>query len=233
LHVGSAEAIVAGIALGGSMGLPGKANAWLLGSAPQAGIGNTVFVVGHLSPVGYFDEGRWALSIGGILLAFLALPFITRTSIGEYSNGSHKPSLARRSLFWVFLIAKITILPATVYYASVDFGCSLLQPSSQFSAYIQSGSAFALCILGLSWAFRDQQRRCPVCLRRMAHPVEVGQPMRTFLAWNGTELICERGHTLLHIPAIPISWFGTQRWVCLDASWQFLFARRKGASSLS
>src|SRR2546429_1144819 len=100
------------------MGLPGKANAWLLGSAPQAGIGNTVFVVGHLSPVGYFDEGRWALSIGGILLAFLALPFITRTSIGEYSNGSHKPSLARRSLFWVFLIAKITILPATVYYAS-------------------------------------------------------------------------------------------------------------------
>src|SRR2546429_7716730 len=54
---------------------------------------------------------------------------------------------------------------------------------------IQSGSAFALCILGLSWAFRDQQRRCPVCLRRMAHPVEVGQPMRTFLAWNGTELI--------------------------------------------
>src|SRR5256884_396260 len=120
-----------------------------------------------------------------------------------------------------------------VYYASVDFGCSLLQPSSQFSAYIQSGSAFALCILGLSWAFRDQQRRCPVCLRRMAHPVEVGQPMRTFLAWNGTELICERGHTLLHIPAIPISWFGTQRWVCLDASWQFLLARRKGASSLS
>src|SRR2546429_5391268 len=31
---------------------------------------------------------------------------------------------------------------------------------------LQSGSAFALCILGLSWAFRDQKRRCPVCLRR-------------------------------------------------------------------
>jgi hypothetical protein len=50
----------------------------------------------------------------------------------------------------------------------------------------------------------------------MAHPVQVGQPSRTFLAWNGTELVCERGHILLHIPEIPTSWFGAQRWVCLD-----------------
>jgi hypothetical protein len=45
----------------------------------------------------------------------------------------------------------------------------------------------------------------------MAHPVEVGHPSQTFLAWNGTELVCERGHTLLHIPEIPTSWFDTQR----------------------
>ena len=63
---------------------------------------------------------------------------------------------------------------------------------------------------------------------RMAHPVRVGQPSRTFLEWNGTELICERGHVLLHVPEIPTSWFGAQRWVCLDGSWRFLFARPTG-----
>jgi hypothetical protein len=62
----------------------------------------------------------------------------------------------------------------------------------------------------------------------MAHPVQVGQPSRTFLDWNGTELVCEGGHTLLHIPEIPTSWFRAQRWVCLDGSWQSLFARPSG-----
>jgi hypothetical protein len=62
----------------------------------------------------------------------------------------------------------------------------------------------------------------------MVHPVQVGQPSRTFLDWSGTEMVCERGHTLLHIPEMPTSWFRAQRWVCLDGSWQFLFARPSG-----
>jgi hypothetical protein len=53
------------------MGLPGKANAWLLGSNAQAVTGNAEFVVGHLSSAGYFEDGRWALSVGAILLAFV------------------------------------------------------------------------------------------------------------------------------------------------------------------
>jgi hypothetical protein len=228
LHVGSVNAIVAGVAFGGSTVLPGGAKAWLLDSDSQVGNGKSEFVVGHLSSGGYFDDGRWGLSVGGILLAFLVLPFVRRLSIGEYGSGSHKPSLARRGRFWTFLFAKITILLAIVYYTSLDLGCLLVQPFSRSSDYIQAASAVALCLLGLGWAFRDQQRRCPICLRRMAHPVEVGQPSQTFLGWNGTELVCERGHTLLHIPETRTSWFSSQRWVCLDGSWQFLFARPNG-----
>lgn len=231
LHVGSIDAIVVGVAFGSSMGLPGKANAWLLGSNAQAVTGNAEFVVGHLSSAGYFEDGRWALSVGAILLAFVMWLFTSRPSIGEYSSGSHKPSLARRGQFWAFLIGKISVLMAIAYYASVDLDCSFVQPFSKFSGYAQFASSFTLCFLGLLWAFRDQQRRCPICLRRMAHPVNVGQPSRTFLAWNGTELVCERGHTLLHIPETPTSWFGAQRWVCLDGSWQFLFAQETGTLS--
>jgi hypothetical protein len=86
-----------------------------MASDSQVGNGKSEFVVGHLSPVGYFDDGRWGLSVGGILLAFLGLPFVSRLSIGEYGSGSRKPSLARRSRFWAFLFAKITILPAIVF----------------------------------------------------------------------------------------------------------------------
>lgn len=233
LRVGSVQAIIAGVASGGSSNLPGEANAWLLDSDPQIGSDNAEFVVGHLTSVGYFQVGpRWALSLIGMILAALVIPLITHSSIGEYSKGAQKPSLIRRSQFWAFLIIKIAFLLAIVYFASVDLSCSLVQPSSQFSGLIQGTSAFILCLSGLSWAFRDQQRRCPVCLRRMSNPVEVGQPSRTFLAWNGTELICERGHVLLHIPGIPTSWFSAQRWVCLDGSWQVLFVRPSGTRSL-
>ena len=228
LHVGSVDAIVAGVAFGGSSGLPGRANAWLLGSDPQIASASPEYLVAHLSPTGYFDDGRWACSMLGILLAFLVLPFVTHASIGDYSSRSHKPPLARRSLFWAFLIAKISAIVAIVYFASIDLDCLFVQPFSHFSGNIQAASAVVLCLLGTNWAFRDQQQRCPYCLRRMAHPVHVGQPSRTFLDWNGTELVCEGGHTLLHIPEIPTSWFRAQRWVCLDRSWLSLFARPSG-----
>jgi hypothetical protein len=78
-------------------------------------------------------------------------------------------------------------------------------------------------LFGLRWILLDQRNRCPVCLRRVTHPARVGLTGRTFLAWNGTELICTGGHTLLHVPAMPTSWFSTQRWLYLDSSWKSLF----------
>jgi hypothetical protein len=105
---------------------------------------------------------------------------------------------------------------------------SFTTPYSNASAYIQLVSTFALCLFGLRWTLRDQRQRCPVCLRVVEHPAQVGQASRTFLAWNGTELMCMDGHTLLHVPGIPTSWFGAQRWLYLDTSWDFLFAAPLG-----
>jgi hypothetical protein len=228
LHVGSVDAIVVGVASRDSMGFPGRATAWLLGPDPQLGSGKSEFIVGHLSRAGYVDDGRWGLSVGGILLGFLVLPFVSRPSIGEYGSGSQKPSLVRRGRFWAFLFAKVPICSAIAFYASVDLACLLVPPFSPSSPYVQATSSVALCLIGLTWACRDQKRRCPICLGRMAHPVQVGQPSRTFLEWNGTELVCEDGHILLHIPEVRTSWFSAQRWVSLDGSWGFLFAGRNG-----
>jgi hypothetical protein len=36
-------------------------------------------------------------------------------------------------------------------------------------------------------------------------------------------MFCAGGHTLLHVPALPTSWFAVPRWVYLDSSWGVLF----------
>jgi len=90
--------------------------------------------------------------------------------------------------------------------------------------YLQLVISMFGCLFGMCWVLSDQRRRCPVCLERVAHPARVGQFSRTFLAWSGTELMCTGGHTLLHVPALPTSWFSSQRWMFLDPSWKFLFA---------
>jgi hypothetical protein len=79
------------------------------------------------------------------------------------------------------------------------------------------------CVFACRWAFNDQRRRCPVCLRLLTSPVWVGDRSRYFLEWNCTELLCPRGHGLLYVPESPTSWFATQRWLSLDPSWGGLF----------
>jgi hypothetical protein len=134
-----------------------------------------------------------------------------------------RTSLGRRLYRWSFFSAKIALLLPIVYFSTLDLAYFRTAQSSQVSSSIQMISAFVLFLIGLRWALSDHRQRCPVCLRRVEHPVEVGLASRTFLAWNGTEMMCMGGHTLLHIPSLPTSWFDAQRWLYLDSSWEFLF----------
>lgn len=228
LRVGSVHAVIAGVAGEASDDLPGNADAWLLEKEILSKRDSGVYVAGYLSAFGYFEMGpRWALSLFGVVLALLAVPGITCTSVGRLGAGSCKPSLAKRARFWAYLMGKLLLSLPIVYFISVDLDCVLARPFTDFSGYIQFLSSFVLCLLAVHWAFLDQRRRCPSCLRFMTHPAAVGQLSRTFLAWKGTELICEAGHSLLHIPDTPTSWFNVQRWLWLDGSWQVLFARPK------
>jgi hypothetical protein len=56
----------------------------------------------------------------------------------------------------------------------------------------------------------------------LTNPTSIGEPSRTLLEWYGTELICGRGHGLLHVPEIRNS-YSEQRWLHLDSSWSSLF----------
>ena len=259
VRVGQGEAIVGGVVPAESWRLPGKVDAWLL--EPDASLGDGMgFLVAHLKPTqlharwgpswhmsapkpdGSLDDffcvsltertrGSGDIFLFAILLACLALPATTSLPLGEYRLSSRKLSWPKRLRRWCFLGSKIALLLPIVYFVSLDLAHlrATLDPLS--SEYIQLVSSFSICLFGLRWALRDQRQRCPICLGKLTHPARVGQPSRTFLAWNGTELICVSGHGLLHVPEMPTSWFSTQRWLYLDSSWDVLFAEPGLASA--
>ncbi|GGG74693.1 hypothetical protein [Edaphobacter dinghuensis] len=168
-------------------------------------------------------RGTFHIFLFTVILAFLALPATTSLPLGEYAAIHHKLSNARQLRRWVFFATKIVLILPIVYFGSIDLAYLSRSMSPETSDYIQIVASFSLCLFALRWALRDQRKRCPVCLGKLTNPARVGQPSRTFLAWNGTELICVGGHGLLHVPEMPTSWFSTQRWLYLDSSWDVLF----------
>jgi hypothetical protein len=159
-----------------------------------------------------------------LIVAIIALPATTALPLGEYPRHNGRFPWAVRGRRWFFLWSKFVLLLPLVYLASIDAAYGAYPVSSTNAQYIQLTTSFFGFLFGFRWILQDQRKRCPVCLRVLSNPARVGLASRNFLAWNGTELICAGGHGLLHIPEIPTSWFGTQRWLYLDPSWGSLFS---------
>ena len=253
VRLGAQTVRIAGVVADGSLNLPGRVDAWLLEPDAVNGSEDAGYVVAHLSDAGAAEmwASRAYISANGpddseddllgvaleewkpepgtiylfaLFLALLSLPAITSVSLGEYSMNPQKTSWSRRIYRWSFLSAKIGLLLPIIYFISIDMAFGYTTSSRERAVYVQLVSCFAMCLFGLRWVLKDQRQRCPVCMQCVTHPAQVGQASRTFLDWNGTEMMCMGGHTLLHVPSLPTSWFGGQRWMYLDTSWGFLFA---------
>ena len=244
---------IAGVAPAGSWELPGAPDAWLLESDAALSSEHYGFVIARLSKRGAEEwqgpgsaiaardrqdnamdlfglpltvpvEGPGTIFSFALFLALLALPAVTSVSLSESQISAHRPSRKQQALRILFLIAKFNLIGAIAYYASLDIAYSYTPEYSSFAECLQLLVCFAICLMGFRWAVADQRQRCPMCLRRVTNPATVGLASRTFLGWNGTEMICMGGHALLHVPSLPTSWFDGQRWLYLDSSWEFLFA---------
>ncbi len=168
-------------------------------------------------------QGPWKIYCFAMFLALLALPAITSVSMSESAFSSHRPPFRKRLNRWLFLAVKLALVAGIAWFASLDLAYANVASYSPLAEFMQLSSCFGISLFGLRWAVADQRQRCPICLGRVTHPAQVGIASCTFLGWNGTEMFCMGGHTLLHVPSLPTSWFGTQRWLYLDNSWDFLF----------
>ena len=250
IQVGERTAVLGGVAPGGSWRLPGHFDAWLLLPEVQGSSTAQGFVLAHLqsshagwgegwhmsapTPAGNADDffceslsernrGPGDVFLFAIILACLALPATTSLPLGEYRANSGKLSWFTWIRRWSFLGCKMALLLPIVYFTALDLAHLRTSVDPITSEYLQLVASFSICLFGLRWILRDQRQRCPVCLGKLTNPARVGQPSRSFLSWNGTELICVSGHGLLHVPEMPTSWFSEQRWLYLDSSWEVLF----------
>ena len=137
----------------------------------------------------------------------MVLPAVTSLSLGEYPANHFRR--------WVFLAAKFALVLPIVLFGTLDV-------FSLIAIHLQPHALFVGSVIGFRWVLIDQRRRCPVCLRVLTNPTPIGEPSRTLLEWYGTELVCTRGHGLLHVPEIRNS-YSEQRWLRLDSSWSSLF----------
>jgi hypothetical protein len=156
--------------------------------------------------------------------AVLLLPLYTSVRLGEYPATRHSPRGSMRLIRWCFLGLKVALLAPSVYWGMQLAGALLGPP-------VQAHGLLIGYVLALRWALLDQRRRCPVCLRVLTNPTPIGCPSQTFLEWYGTELICARGHGLLHVPEILTSCYSSPRWLYLDRSWSSLFSAGARRSS--
>jgi hypothetical protein len=148
------------------------------------------------------------------------LPAITSLSLGEFPARSELRAWKARLRRWIFLSGKVASILLMVSCGLLILACNGVPfiPGQLQISGLSWGYAFAL-----RWVLNDQRRRCPECLRLLAHPVRIGRASQTFLGWHGTEFVCVKGHGLLHVPEPPTVWFPRQRWMHLDASWTVLF----------
>ncbi len=136
-------------------------------------------------------------------LSLLILLTLNPLALGEYPANRHAPALTIRLRRWLFLAAKIGLLVPIVWFAAV-VPAALFPPATCMLFF---GWMFAF-----RWALSDQRNRCPVCLRPLSRPVEVGARAHMFFDPHGTELTCARGHGSLHIPAAQTTWRSRQIW---------------------
>jgi hypothetical protein len=133
----------------------------------------------------------WAIS--GVLAVTLTLLW-----------GAAPITFGRTPRAWLFLAAKLALSLAAVYYFA-----QLLHPA------IGGPGLIVGFILAIRWAFHDQRRRCPVCLRLTTNPVSFGCLSHTLLDWHGAEFICPRGHGLWQVSATSASPYAPHLWLNL------------------
>ena len=142
------------------------------------------------------------------LVIFVAFATSARRHI-EPISASHSLYKLKRLTFFALKIAQVLVL---AFLVSADAFLPLHTTMAATAEIAQLFGFVAFALLGLRWAFRDQEERCKQCLQSLAAPARIGRPSHNLLEWNGTALSCKRGHGLLNVPEIETSWCQSSHW---------------------
>lgn len=174
----------------------------------------SVFVAIRLARMLPFPEDQHGADKMGAFVSMLFI-YLLPAAISLVVGGSRPTPSSRRLRGGIFLALKILfvlpILQCTTLFVIIH------------APYLSLGLVLSNIAL-FRWVFLDQRRRCPVCLRLLTQPVQIGNPSQTFLEWYGAESVCSRGHGLLQDPDLVATYAAKAQWLKLDRSWSGLFS---------
>ena len=149
----------------------------------------------------------------------LFVSFATTALRGHIEQGTASKGLngLKRRLFFAAKSGMVLLLACLL---SADLCRPVFGYFPVWAAALQLLLFVPFALVGLRWAFGDQERRCQQCLRSLAGPARVGRPSHNLLEWNGTELACKQGHGRLNVPEMETSWCDRSRWVDLGPAWE-------------
>jgi len=128
--------------------------------------------------------------------------------------------------WWGFFALKNALLVAFVWLLSVDVVEGVLQRLGLVPLHMTSGVAMWAFLVGLNvalgWSARDQNARCRSCLTRLRTQIILTASSVPLLDPSGCDLLCDRAHGMLHVPAMQFSSLDSERWIDFDESWQTL-----------
>lgn len=160
-----------------------------------------------------------------LAVACAVLVVVLRRSSNGFGSLPERPGpravwLGFFSLKSALLLCLVALISWTaLHWLANLFAGSAYPLSDEYSIWL----FLPLAIVALSWAVRDQQRRCRTCLRRLELPVEIGRAGSVLLNWAGTEMVCPQGHGILYLPESSANSLDQGRWSTLDNTWQSLF----------
>jgi hypothetical protein len=171
--------------------------------------------------VGPYLAGDFVRTLG-------AAPFVIFVAFATASRRHMVPESSARVLYrckrFVFFVVKVAQVLLLAFLLSADLCLPLHASMSSTAELLQLFMFVAFALLGLRWAFRDQEERCKQCLQSLTMPARVGRPSHNLLEWNGMEMSCKRGHGRLSVPEIETSWCQSSQWKT-SAAWDRLTVR--------
>jgi hypothetical protein len=159
-----------------------------------------------------------------ILLVVLCLLLIHGSSIAGLHASASAASLKGAVRWWLFFVIKSSLLVFASLIVSIELVSRLVVDfpidAEQYGGGIFMWLLTVLSTLALSWSIRDQAGRCRACLKRMGIRITMGMSVGPFGEPSGSNLVCEGGHGVLHVPALASTCLDSEKWTNIDESWR-------------
>jgi len=172
-------------------------------------------------------SGSWhslALYLGGpFKRSLLEAPLVVFVSFATALHRHTEEGSTNKKICWIkrqfFFAAKMLLVLLLALLSSANIFQPIHASLPNTADLFQIFFFVIFALIGLRWAFLDQEQRCKQCFHSLGTPARVGRPSHNLLEWNGTELTCKHGHGLLSVPEMETSWCQASQWIDLNSGW--------------